>query len=112
MNSIPLAKRIGIAIRVCRKRRRLSQEQVARALSTARSYVSKLEHGKVNASVATLEKLISVLKIDVADLFVEDQDQLMCPDTNGESACAPVASQELPYPRKLVHARKSIRARL
>jgi hypothetical protein len=66
----PLAKRIGAATLVLRKERRLSQEQLAGIMSTARSYVSKLERGLLILSFPTLKRTTSALGIDIAERFL------------------------------------------
>jgi transcriptional regulator with XRE-family HTH domain len=37
---------------------------------TARSYVSRIEHGLVAPTVTTLERFAAALDIDIADLFI------------------------------------------
>ena len=64
-----LAKRIGAAIRDLRKERKLSQRQLANAMGTVRSHISKIERGLLVPSFQTLERATSALSIDIADLF-------------------------------------------
>ena len=48
----------------------LSQEALAVDAGIDRSYVSRLERGLENPSVAVLEKLAAALKASIPDLFV------------------------------------------
>ena len=69
LSTEPLAKRIGAAVRDLRKERKLSQRQLANAMGTVRSHISKIERGLVVPSFQTLERATSALGIDIADLF-------------------------------------------
>ena len=69
LSTEPLSKRIGAAVRDLRKERRLSQRQLANAMGTVRSHISKIERGLVVPSFQTLERATSALGIDIADLF-------------------------------------------
>jgi len=52
------------------RRPRLSQETLAVDAGIDRTYVSRLERGLENPSVAVLEKLAIALKASIPDLFV------------------------------------------
>ena len=69
LSTEPLAKRIGAAVRNLRKERKLSQRQLATAMGTVRSHISKIERGLLVPSFQTLERATSALGIDIADLF-------------------------------------------
>lgn len=56
-------------IRRMRVARGLSQEVLAVDAEIDRTYVSRLERGLENPTVAVLEKLASALLIDIRDLF-------------------------------------------
>ena len=56
-------------IRRLRKRKRLTQKQLAQNVGYAQSYVSALERGVSAASIAVLEKLSETLEVSVADLL-------------------------------------------
>ena len=79
---MPLAKRLGAALKFFREGRHFSQEQVARALDTSRGFISKLERGRVNTKVATLERLASFFKIELVALFLDVQNE--CENTGGQ----------------------------
>jgi len=69
LSTEPLAKRIGAAVRSLRRERKLSQRQLATAMGTVRSHISKVERGLLVPSFQTLERATSALGIDIADLF-------------------------------------------
>ncbi|HET9490468.1 MAG TPA: helix-turn-helix transcriptional regulator [Methylomirabilota bacterium] len=52
-----------------RKARRLSQEALAKKARISREYLSKLEAGKYNATVATLQRLARALGMPLAELL-------------------------------------------
>jgi len=65
-----LPERIGVAVRSLRHERGFSQNALAKKTGTARSYLSRLEHGLVASTVSTLERLAAALDIDIAYLFL------------------------------------------
>lgn len=52
-----------------RKARRLSQKELAKKARISREYLSKLEAGKYNATVATLQRLARALGMPLAELL-------------------------------------------
>jgi transcriptional regulator with XRE-family HTH domain len=64
LNSI-LIKRI----KILRKRLGISQEKLSLAASLDARYVNKLENGKFNLSVPTLDKLIEAFGMSYKDFF-------------------------------------------
>jgi DNA-binding XRE family transcriptional regulator len=66
-----LAQRIGAAIKILRKERRLSQERLASKIGgISRPSISKLESGKVVPSLRKLQRVTTALGIDIAELFL------------------------------------------
>jgi len=63
LDSATLIAAFGRVLRQQRKEARLSQEQLALIADLQRNYVSELERGKKQASVVTLFKLTSALRI-------------------------------------------------
>lgn len=60
----------GSLLRDHRKRRRLTQQQLADAVGVDFTYISKVENGRVDPpSEATLQKIASVLEIDPEELL-------------------------------------------
>ncbi|NEI74878.1 helix-turn-helix domain-containing protein [Rhizobium lusitanum] len=66
-----LRKTIGWNLRRLRVARGLSQERLALESEIDRSYVGRVERGKENVTVATLEAFAKVLSINVSELFAE-----------------------------------------
>ncbi|PDT25807.1 transcriptional regulator [Rhizobium sp. L9] len=62
---------IGWNLRRLRVDRGLSQERLALESEIDRSYVGRVERGRENVTVATLEAFAKVLSVGVSDLFVE-----------------------------------------
>lgn len=64
-------KIIGWNLRKLRVEKGLSQERLALEAHIDRAYVGRVERGKENVTVSTLEALAQVLDVPVAELFVE-----------------------------------------
>ena len=60
---------IGANVREKRILNKLSQAQLAFEAGVTREFVNKLESGKYNISVKTLEKLALILGVEVLDLL-------------------------------------------
>jgi transcriptional regulator with XRE-family HTH domain len=60
---------VGARLQAFREARRLSVRKTALAAGVSASFVSQLERGKCNASIAVLQRLCDVLGIHVSDLF-------------------------------------------
>lgn len=58
-------------LRRLRVDRRLSQENLAVDASIDRTYVSRLERGLENPSIAVLERLANALGVRIVEFFVE-----------------------------------------
>lgn len=64
-----LQRKLGQRIAALRKARKLTQEQLAEALSCSVEFVSLVERGVNSPSVAGLEKFAKILKVEVKELF-------------------------------------------
>jgi transcriptional regulator with XRE-family HTH domain len=64
-----VAERFGENLRRCRRRVRLSQEEVARRASLHRTEVGKLEHGRRCPRIDTLMKLMAAVEASSAELL-------------------------------------------
>ena len=62
---------VGAAFRQFREQAGLSQEQVALAAGLDRTYVSGIERSRRNPSLRSMQRVASVLNIDLADLLLE-----------------------------------------
>jgi transcriptional regulator with XRE-family HTH domain len=60
---------LGERLRAIRLLRRLTLREVADAAGVSESFVSQLERGRSNASVATLQRLAGAVGIEISDLF-------------------------------------------
>ena len=56
-------------LKALRERRGLTQEQLAEKSGVGRSHLARLETGKQDPTLSTLEKLAKALKVDVAKLL-------------------------------------------
>ena len=63
-----LVQTFGRNVREWRKRRGLSQEELALETGMKRSYVSDVERGTRNPSVKALERLARALQVDPVEL--------------------------------------------
>lgn len=52
---------VGLALREARRRRRLDQATLARRAGTTQAYVSRVERGVVEPSIATLQRLLHAM---------------------------------------------------
>lgn len=62
-------RRLGEKIIHTRKKKSLSQEQLALLSDINRTYLSKIEKGKANPSVKILGKIAKTLKIKIKNLL-------------------------------------------
>lgn len=60
--------KFGKKVREIRLKKKLSQGDIARILDVHRSYISGLERGVRNPSLATVQKVAKALKVNVKDL--------------------------------------------
>ena len=60
---------LGARLRAIRQLRRRTLREVAAAAEISESFLSQLERGRTNATIATLQRLSNALGIDVSDLF-------------------------------------------
>ena len=61
---------LGMRIRYLRKRKGLSQEDLALESGINKNYLSDLERGARNPTIVVIEKIASALEIDLATLFM------------------------------------------
>jgi transcriptional regulator with XRE-family HTH domain len=64
-----LVERLATRIKALRARRRLSQEALAAKAGVSRGYLARLETGRHDPTVGTVEKLAKALRVKVADLL-------------------------------------------
>jgi transcriptional regulator with XRE-family HTH domain len=64
---------VGERLRAIRLLRRLTLREIAEAAGVSESFVSRLERGRSNASVATLQRLAAAVGIEISDLFAPER---------------------------------------
>lgn len=62
-------RRLGETIVQSRKKRDLSQQQLAILSDVDRSYLAEIEEGKANPSIRFLHKITKILKIKLRELI-------------------------------------------
>ena len=82
-----MGREIGDYIRIVRKFRKMTQEQLAKAIGVNRSLISKYEKNMIEPSVKQLKKISEILGVDIFDMEsktwdLEDDEVLMF--LNGE----------------------------
>jgi len=63
---------IGKKLREFRKANRLTLKQVAQKAGCTESYISQLENGNANPSIATLKKIAAVFNVQIVDFFIDE----------------------------------------
>jgi len=59
---------LGLALRELRHQAGLLQRELAASVGTADTYISHLEHGRVDIKWSTLQRLLRILHASVSDL--------------------------------------------
>ncbi len=62
-------KKIGRRIQKLRTEQNLSQQDLAAKINYEKSNMSRLEAGKTNMTVSTLEKIANALEVELIELF-------------------------------------------
>jgi len=63
------SKKLGANIKKIRTKKKMTQGDICRKLDMDRSYMSAIESGKKNITLAILEKLANALNVSVSDLL-------------------------------------------
>lgn len=64
-----ISPKLGLNLKRIRTKKKMSQGDIARALEGHRAYVSGIETGKRNPTLATIEKLANALGISASELL-------------------------------------------
>ena len=64
-----ISKTLGQNIKRIRLRRKMSQGDICRTIKMDRSYMSAIEGGKINVTIAIVEKLARALDVSVDELL-------------------------------------------
>ena len=70
-----IAKAIGQRIRNFRTQKGLSQDKLAELAGVHPTYIGQLERGEKNATLESIERITSALKISLSDLFEKIDEQ-------------------------------------
>ena len=71
LNGPPARTALAHNLRVLRATRRLSQNVLAEEAGVTQALVSAIELGKANPTLASLERIAQVLKVDLSELFLD-----------------------------------------
>jgi len=63
------AQKLGDNLKKIRTKKSISQGDIARALNVARSFVSDIENGKRNPTLATITKLAKAIGVSTSELL-------------------------------------------
>ena len=63
------SKKLGQNLKRIRIKEGVSQEYIARALGIDRAFISNIENGKTNPTLATIARLAKVIKVSVSELL-------------------------------------------
>jgi len=66
---VQISTKLGQNLKRIRTKKKMSQGDIARALDVHRAYVSGIETGKRNPTLATIEKLANALGISADELL-------------------------------------------
>jgi len=64
-----ISTRLGKNLKKIRTAKKMSQGDISRVLDVHRAYISGIENGKRNPTLATIEKLANALDISVDELL-------------------------------------------
>ena len=64
-----ISPKLGLNLKRIRTKKKMSQGDIARAIEVHRAYVSGIENGKRNPTLATIEKLANALGVSASELL-------------------------------------------
>lgn len=67
-------KMFGKRVRTLRKAKNMTQEQLATAADSGAKYISELERGEANITIALINKLADGLGVATGELFTNDHE--------------------------------------
>ena len=68
-------KNLGVRVRGIRKKRGLTQQALASRMNVPRTYISKVEMGRVVPTLATLSRIAVALEVPVTDLLSDEAER-------------------------------------
>jgi len=69
MFRMDVRRRVGINLQRLRRGKGLSEEELAHSADVHQTYLSGVEGGKRNPSIAVLERIVTALGVDIEELF-------------------------------------------
>ena len=63
------AQKFGENLKRIRAKKGISQGDIARALEVHKGYISNIEHGKTNPTLATIAKIAKAIGVSVGELM-------------------------------------------
>ena len=72
MNDEQILKNVGLKIKFKRLQKGLTQEQLAELIGVHEKYIGKIETGKQNITIKTLNRLANALEIDICNFLTFD----------------------------------------
>ena len=64
-----ISAKLGQNMKRIRTKKKMSQGDIARALDVDRGYISNIENGKKNPTLATIQKLADALRVSADELL-------------------------------------------
>jgi len=64
-----ISSQLGQNLKRIRTKKKMSQGDIARALEVHRAYISGIENGKRNPTLATIQKLAEALRVSADELL-------------------------------------------
>ena len=64
-----ISAQLGQNMKRIRAKKKMSQGDIARALAVDRGYISNIENGKKNPTIATIQKLANALGVSANELL-------------------------------------------
>ena len=64
-----ISSKLGQNMKRIRTKKNMSQGDIARAIEVDRGYISNIESGKKNLTLATIQKLANALKVSADELL-------------------------------------------
>lgn len=69
INMDHISTKLGLNIKRIRTKKKMSQGDIARALEVDRGYISNIENGKKNPTLATIQRLADALGVSADELL-------------------------------------------
>lgn len=88
---------LGKKLRIVRKERGYSLEELGRRTKFSKSFLSQIENGKNSPSIASLKQITRALDVTVGELFDEDRREQVCFLTSDQRRTFEVAKDKVTF---------------